>query len=237
MKFISQIKDAAKYTFKDWKTIVLLGIILCIASTSEEFTTNNNILLFILSGITLTLLIIEEGYRYTIIKETIEGNNRPPIIGNLFKLIKEGIIETFSLAVYIGIVLALFTAYDKVPKDQFYDMYQIIIFILLIIIYLMFFGYAINKALHGSKFLSAFNIIEIFKLYYKIGIVQSIFLFIVGSISLNIMYTCVFNIGIFQPTRFIEFILSFFINPILLLFITRLMALCGREAIPSQNQK
>lgn len=237
MKFSSQIKDAAKYTFRDWKSIVLLGIILCIASTLDETYTDNLLLLFIMVIAAIALLFIEEGYRYKIIKETIEGNNIPPIIENFSELIKEGFLETITLLIYIGIALALITIIENFIKAHVPETYQIIILILLIIVYLMFFGYAINKALHGSKFFSAFNIIEIFKLYYKIGFVQSIFLFIIGTISLNIMYTCVFNVGIFQPTRFIEFILSFFINPVLMLFLTRLIALCGQEAIPSQNQK
>lgn len=237
MKFSSQIKDAAKYTFRDWKAIVLLGIILCIASTLDETYTDNLLLLFIMVIAAIALLFIEEGYRYKIIRETIEGNNSPPLIENFSELIKEGFLETITLLIYIGIALALITTYENFIKAHVPGTYQIIILILLIIVYLAFLGYAINKALHGSKFFSAFNIIDIFKLYYKIGIKKSIFLFIIGGTSLNIMYTCVFNVGIFQPTRFIEFILSFFINPVIMLFLTRLIALCGREAIPSQNQK
>ena len=47
MKFERQIYDALKYTIDDWKAIVLLGIILCIASTSEE-TVSENIHIFII---------------------------------------------------------------------------------------------------------------------------------------------------------------------------------------------
>ena len=82
MKFSSQIKDAAKYTFRDWKAIVLLGIILCIASTLDETYTDNLLLLFIMVIAAIALLFIEEGYRYKIIRETIEGNNSPPLIEN-----------------------------------------------------------------------------------------------------------------------------------------------------------
>lgn len=233
MKFISQIKDAAKYTFRDWKSIVLLGIILCIASTSEELYSDNPVLLVLIIVIGAIIVLIEEGYRYMIIKETIEGHNRPPIIRNFPNLIKEGFSETITLLVYVYVALAMNKIAESLGESWVSTTIQILIFISILIIYLLLFGYPIYKALNGSKFLSGFDIIGILKLYSKIGIVQSFFLILIGAISMNVIYSCVFNIGIFETFHFIEFILSFFINPIILLFITRLMALCGREAIPS----
>ena len=41
MKFKNRIYDAFKYTLKDWKAIILLGAVLCIASTVGEFQTDN----------------------------------------------------------------------------------------------------------------------------------------------------------------------------------------------------
>lgn len=37
MNFTSEMLGAMKYTLRDWKAIILLGIILCIASTSRKF--------------------------------------------------------------------------------------------------------------------------------------------------------------------------------------------------------
>lgn len=115
------------------------------------------------------------------------------------------------------------------------EIYQILLFILAAIIYLTFFGFAIYKAQKGGKFFSVFNIIGIIRLYRKMGILQTIFLIIVGSISLNLIYSCVFDLGIFKSSRFLDFIVSFFINPIIFLFLTRLIALSGREGIPNNN--
>ena len=129
MKFSSQIKDAAKYTFRDWKAIVLLGIILCIASTLDETYTDNLLLLIIMVLAAIALLFIEEGYRYKIIKETIEGNNSPPLIGNFSELIKEGFLETITLLIYIGIALALITIIENFIKAHVPETYQIIILI------------------------------------------------------------------------------------------------------------
>lgn len=234
MKFTSQIMDALKYTFKDWKSIVLLGIILCIASTFEEWNTSNILFASILTVITIALVFFEEGYRYTIIKDTIKGNNHPPLIGNFFELIKEGFLETVTILVYVGVFWGIVKIYNNLlPVLGVHHIYQIILLILSLIIYLTIFGCAIYKALHKDNFFSAFNIIGILKLYCKIGLKQTIFLIMVGSISLDLIFTCVLNMSIFEPGKFLEFIISFFINPILLLFITRLLALSGRKAIPS----
>ncbi|WP_407415954.1 DUF4013 domain-containing protein [Methanobrevibacter sp.] len=231
MNFINQIKDAIKYTFKDWKAIVLLGIILCLASTFEEWQTNDLLTAIILAVIIIALALIEEGYRYKIIKGTIKGDNKPPIIGNFSGLIHEGFLETVTLLVYSAVFLVIVGLYStliEIPGVSY--IYPIIMFILAMVIYLTALGCAIYKALHNDNFFSAFNILGILKLYTKLGIMQTIFLIIVGSISLNLIFTCVLHQGIFEPGKFLEFILSFFINPILLLFITRLLALSGRKA-------
>ena len=234
MNFTSQIFDAMKFTLRDWKAIIILGIILCIASTSEEIYANDLIISLILFIISVLLLFIEEGYRYKIIKETIQGNNNPPAIRNFLNLIKEGFLETVTLAIFITIVECIQKLNEIIlPIFDSSGISQIIFAILAIIIYLTFFGATIYKAQQGGKFLSAFNIIGILRLYYKIGILETIFLIILGSISFNLIYSCVFNLGIFETKHFIDFITSFFINPIILLFITRLMASCGREANPS----
>lgn len=226
MKFRNQIYDAMKYTLKDWKAIVLLGIILCIASTIEEFKTSDLMLYNSLFIISLIIMVFEEGYRYKIIKNTIEGYNSPPIFGNFNSLLKEGLAEVITLYAYGLFILCINALIDKSPE-------VIILFLLIItyIAYFLFLGSAINKALHGGKFLSGFNFIEILKLYYKMGLKQSIYLVIVGTISIFLFCSCVFDLSILKTARIIDFLISFFLNPILLLYLTRLMALCGRETI------
>lgn len=101
MKFTTQLRDAFKYTLRDWKAIVLLGIFLCMASTFEEIHSNNLLILIVAFVVCTVLLFFEEGYRYKIIKETMKGNNNPPVINNLKELIKEGFYEYITISVYI----------------------------------------------------------------------------------------------------------------------------------------
>ena len=72
MNFKSQIFDAVTYTLRDWKGIVLLGIIFCIASTVEEVQVDNMNLYYILLIISSITLLFEEGHRYNIIKNTVQ---------------------------------------------------------------------------------------------------------------------------------------------------------------------
>ena len=73
MNFKNQIYDAIKYTLKDWKTIILLGIILCTLPVIIETETNYLLIAALLFFVSVILTLFEEGYRYEIIKETIKG--------------------------------------------------------------------------------------------------------------------------------------------------------------------
>ena len=78
MKLYDNIRNALKFTLKDWKVIILLGIILSISASVSEIKTENTILLILSIVIPLILLFVEEAYRYKIIENTIKGNNNPP---------------------------------------------------------------------------------------------------------------------------------------------------------------
>lgn len=230
MKFTTQLRDAFKYTLRDWKAIVLLGIFLCMASTFEEIHSNNLLILIVAFVVCTVLLFFEEGYRYKIIKETMKGNNNPPVINNLKELIKEGFYEYITISVYILILNILFWIVNHMEITSSIHFIQwTILYIISMAIYFLFFGAPINKILHGGKFFSAFNFIEIAKIYLKIGLKKTIILVIIGTISVNLILRSVLDYGIFNFVNFIDFLINFFISPVILLFLTRLIALIGKE--------
>ena len=98
-----------------------------------------------------------------------------------------------------------------------------------IIVYFLFFGAAVNKALHNDRFISALNFIEIGKFYLKIGVKRTVVLIIVGIISINFIEISVMGIGIHNFAKIIDLLINLTISPIMLLFMTRLTALIGRE--------
>lgn len=99
MNFKSQILDAVTYTLRDWKGIVLLGIILCIASTVEEVQVDNMNLYYILLIISSITLLFEEGYRYNIIKNTVQ-NKFSNAISDFREFMKEGFIELITAYIF-----------------------------------------------------------------------------------------------------------------------------------------
>lgn len=60
MNFFSQILDALKFTLRDWKAIVLLGLILCILSTSKEYQSDSLLIYYIICIIWTALVLVEE---------------------------------------------------------------------------------------------------------------------------------------------------------------------------------
>ena len=230
MKFRNQIFDALKFTLKDWKTIILLGIILSTISIIYE-TDIDNFLIYIPALITsIILLLFEEGYRYEIIKETINGNNNPPSIGNIKLLLKEGAYEIIIIIVYCGIIFILTKIVDYMNQISIFNSISYVVLLMMgLIVYFLFFGAAVNKALHNDRFISALNFIEIGKFYLKIGAKRTIALIIVGVISINFIEISVMDIGIYDFAKIIDFLINFIFSPIMLLFMTRLTALIGKE--------
>ncbi len=147
MKFKNRIYDAFKYTLKDWKAIILLGAVLCIASTAGEFQTDSLTIFFIILIISVTTSIIEEGYRYRIIENTINGNNSPPLIENPYKLMKEGFVEVITLCIYILIMNGINLLIDKLNSME-QPAIALIIFAIGYLFYSFLIASGINKVLH-----------------------------------------------------------------------------------------
>lgn len=226
MKLYEYMHNALKYTLKDLKAIVLLGIILSISASVSEIDSEDLFLLIITMVITLLLLFIEEAYRYKIIENTIKGDNKPPLIEFNKEFFKEGVIETIKFYIYIAIVEIISKIMDMYQDDST----QIIMFVLGLIVFLAFIASSINKVLHEGKFKSAFNLIEIFSFYKTIGFKDTLFLIVIGFIGYGLIVECVFDKGVLNLTHLLQVIVSFFLSPILLLFMTRLMALFGKDA-------
>lgn len=234
MNFINQIYDAFRYTLRDWKAIILLGMIICISDTSSEYKTENFYIFLIVFAIFAILFCFEEGYRFKIITETLKGKNRPPSIMNISNIIKEGFFEVITLIFYFSIYVIINTfCLSRLNLDTF--TFGLILFCFSQIIALLILASPIYKALHGSEFKSGFNAIGIMKLYYKMGLSKIIIMMIVLLVSENIIFSVALNKGVFETHHILEFIFSFFLAPILLLFETRLISICGKEAVSNQN--
>ena len=78
--FYENIKDVFYFAVSDKVSIVIIGIILTIAGTLEEYHTNDPLLSIISIIVLLCFLLFEAGYSSKIIVETLEGSTKTPAI-------------------------------------------------------------------------------------------------------------------------------------------------------------
>ncbi|WP_407381743.1 DUF4013 domain-containing protein [Methanobrevibacter sp.] len=235
MNLITLIDDSFHYTLKNWKILILLGIILCMASSIEELHLSNHyIIVTLIFIISTVLLFFEEGYRSKIIETTLDGENAPPsIVGNHLEVIVDGFKEILIIYVYMIVFGIMYGFGVRIMDITDNPLIWIPFIVPSVLIYICFFGAAINKALNDGKMKSAFNIKEILRLYYKLGIFETLFIIIIESISLNIVISCILDLGILRSLPSIDFILSLIVSPIFLLFTTRLFSMCVRQSLTS----
>ena len=94
--------NSFKYTISDWVAIVILGIILTFLSILNNFNRDINIIMWV--AITI-LSLIEMGYSFKIIEQTLQGSTKPPIFRNFKELIIHGIKDTIVYAFYFTLML------------------------------------------------------------------------------------------------------------------------------------
>ncbi len=229
------MKESLKYTLRDWKMLILVGILLTLASTIEEIHITHETLAIIFLILSLLLLLIEEGYRAKIIETTLHGNNMPPnLLKNPKGLIKGGFYEVIILVGYSSIIsgiiyLMLYMGFN----GSIYNLNFIIAVTLLSIfctIFLICFLIApINKAINDDKLIHAFKIHDLLKLYHKMGLSNAICSIILGITGFNLVVAPILNWGILDTYKFFEFLISFLLSPLLLLFTTRFLSLSVKE--------
>ena len=226
--FYENIKDAFYFAVSDKVSIVIIGIILTIAGTLEEYHTNDPLLSIISIIVLLCFLLFEAGYSSKIIVEILEGSTKTPAIENIPEMLTHGLKEFivtlgYSIVSYIlGMVVeGIYVIYH----DSIILLPSLLIFALILFVMnssLIYMGHKSGKIKDG------FNIKGIFGLYGKLGFLGTLFLFITCIISQLILFSSVFNVFSWDIWIIIKFIMNFLLAPISLIFSLRLFALQGR---------
>ena len=226
--FYENIKDAFYFAVSDKVSIVIIGIILTIAGTLEEYHTNDPLLSIISIIVLLCFLLFEAGYSSKIIVETLEGSTKTPAIENIPEMLTHGLKEFivtlgYSIVSYIlGMVVeGIYVIYH----DSIILLPSLLIFALILFVMNSSLIYMGNKS---GKIKDGFNIKGIFGLYGKLGFLGTLFLFITCIISQLILFSSVFNVFSWDIWIIIKFIMNFLLAPISLIFSLRLFALQGR---------
>ena len=107
------VKDAVKYPFLDWKKILILGIIILFSSISGIFAlinTTNTALIYFLAIIGFLIGFLVNGYKFRIIKLSLDHTKELPKFNVWSDLFKSGIKVYLVIIIYlIPAILILLT--------------------------------------------------------------------------------------------------------------------------------
>lgn len=108
------IIDAMRYSVSDPKLIILLGVVLLLADILDELSGAGEISIemsIFLFSIVIFLAILEAGYVFRIVEETIQGSKKLPNFNKFGNLFFHGVKEIIVLIIYFSVPLVLFGLY------------------------------------------------------------------------------------------------------------------------------
>ena len=247
------LKDAIRYPFLDWKTLLIIGTLMfAITITNKANLSKIGLAISILEGLiphyfnsnriilifSVILLFLEMGYGSKIVYKGLLGEDNPPQLKKIKKLVWEG-FKKYCIVVIYGIPMTLLL---KHAKSYFFEgniPLAIVFFILFNFVYLVLVGALLNRYESKGKFTKAFCYKEIFGLMKDIGPkdVSTIFIcavigqiFVVsGFVDIAQDGLTLFEIGIS--------ILTFFLAPISLISTKRLISLNLRRVYAKKDRK
>jgi len=227
------IRDSVKYASSDWIKVILLGMVILIADSVNEIHLAGfgaDIIKIILIIIGTILGILEVGYIFKIIEETVRGSEKLPKFDKLKEMFIHGVKETIVTVIYalipsiliiIGLVDIIGILEVFVDEELMSILFIISGLILGLIVEIIYSAAILNMAHHNGAIRSAFQFKKIFRKIKKIGLKKIVFvyilsLFIVFLVSILISDNLKANIPIIG-----EIISQLIIAPYLLIFTSR----------------
>ncbi|MDI6643949.1 MAG: DUF4013 domain-containing protein [Methanobacteriaceae archaeon] len=229
------ISDAWKYTVSDWTKVLLLGLTLFLLDFSNEganYGLKGQIFgtIFFISGSILT--VVESGYLFRIIEETIKGSKNPPNFNKFKELLIHGVKDLvmgfFYAAFPIIIILSgLIVAFDNSDLG----FWLIILGLISTFIFsFLWMGAVLNMAHNHGSLRAAFQFKIIFRKIRLIGFKRLSLIYIgifagLGIITITLKDELSSNIPIFGMLIF-----QLIIAPILLIFSFRTLGLIDKPS-------
>lgn len=226
------IKDSMKYAFSDWIAILIFGVILLILSNFEYYVLTNyqhivSKRLIAAIAIVIFLSILESGYSFKILEESIHGSDKPPLFANYKEMLHHGIKDSVVALFYLGIIfLIIFLAIciDLIFPNEIYVITLLAIFFgAYVLLYML--GALLNLAYTGGKFKSGFDFKTIRGILKKIGLFRILIIYIFGLISEYLILTSLLHVGIFAESSLLSFLVNLLLTPFVVIFTERLFAL------------
>lgn len=227
------ISDAWKYTIRDWTKVLLLGLTLFLLDLSNEganYGLKGQIFdtIFFISGSILS--VVESGYLFRIIEETIKGSQNPPHFNKINELLIHGVKDLVMGFIYaafpiIIIILGLIIAFYNSDAG-----FLIIIlgFISTFIFSILWMGAILNMAHNHGSLRAAFQFRIIFRKIRLIGFKRLTIIYIgilvgLGIITITLRDELSSNVPVFGMLIF-----QLIIAPIFLIFSLRTLGLIDK---------
>lgn len=225
------LKDIIRYTFSNYKTVLLIATLMLVISALGYISENRSDIISPIAAILLDILIfIEVGYGAEIIRTSYLGHDTPPKLTNIWDLIKEGFKRTLIYLAYGLISILLFRIETYFP---FYSIEAAVCDFLIIVVNVLLSLGMINKFIHNNEFKKAFNLKEMLMLFKQYKLKKLIYVIISILISQSFVISCIVDIhpGL-TIIDVILAILTFFLAPLTLISTKRLIGLTFKEIIP-----
>lgn len=190
MKINNLIWNSLEYSASDWYNLIVLGFVLFLLENLYNLPGNPpGIDLYDLTVflIIFILWILESGYIFKIIEETVRGSKRPPKFRGIRTILIHGLKENLVFIIYfltpliiVGLIVLDVKTFLKLLElnpDVIFRylqsskiIYFAIAFVLSFLTYFWYLGVLINMACHSGSIHSGFKIEEIKNRMVKIGL-------------------------------------------------------------------
>lgn len=244
MKIREIIKDLLSYPFTNWKSYLILGIILLITNLYFEIfsISLNEVFIPIIAIAEFVTGFLTWGYLIKIIKSTLNSENVLPKFNGWLNIIINGfkaslVLVAYSIPYYIIIVLLIANliitnrGFNPIDFVGFTDL----IFFLYTIVIIPIFALALaNMAFDEGRLLSAFSFGEIWGDIREMGFVNIIALYLLlGTIFIlfRVMHIGLNYLVSWIDPIFLTIIQSMILIPYLYIFAARTVALFYRSSV------
>lgn len=245
MKLVHIIKDSSRYAAAAWHNVILLGILLFLADYLFDVDTGliDGVVDLVLVLVAIFLFLLETGYAFRILEETVHGSVKPPQFNRFSSLLFHGVNESIVTILYFLIpFILLFIGLDLLSSylelalesvndflglgiDQFTSMIFFgVVFIMVLALPIIFQGVLLNMAHNNGTIRSAFNFQQIMSKLKKIGFKRLFFIYIITAALLIVLKNILFD-TLHQLPIVGDVILTLIIAPYLLIFTTRMLGL------------
>ena len=249
MKMHEILVDSAKYPLSSLKSLFSLGFLILIGSflLSRYFDfeqlfgyklgITGTIIIILLSFLMLAITtILESGYTFKIIEQSLIGTKSPPKLINYSHMFKHGVNEIVIAIIYFLIPIIIFivildAAFTQInfglpSLSENIIIMLIILFAFLLFIFDVLFTVAIpHMAFKGGSFIEAFRFIEIFRKIKQIGLKKLLIGYLIVVLGLVAVGLPILQ-EIIESANIVGFVIAeLIIAPYIIMFYARFTAL------------